>query len=189
MERPTEQHFGPARNGFDIENRTEDSTYYNLKKMNQLHHEIVRRIVLGQKDVDIADSLGCSKATVKYTRESPVVKQKLEIMMGARDSSVLEIRGRIQKLSPLALATLEEIMVDDKTNHTTRMKVAQDLLDRAGFDPVKKSLDLTKYSKEKIDEIKERARANGLVVDEEDIEDAEIVEEDDEEEESEEALL
>lgn len=174
-EQPTKEHRGPPGKSFDMQNRTEDSSYYNLKKMNQLHHEIVRRIVLGQKDHEIATGLGCTKATVKYTRESPVVREKLEIMMGARDASVLEIRDRIRRLSPLALAELEKILIDDNESSSVRMKIAQDLLDRAGFDPIKKTLDVGRFSEDKINEIKERAKQNGLVV--EDATEAEVVEE------------
>jgi hypothetical protein len=168
------------QNHFDIPHRKEDSTYYNLQRMNQLHHEIVRRIVLGQKDIEIAESLGCTTQTVRYTRTSPVVKQKLEIMMGARDASVLEVRKRIQHLAPLALHKLEEILMNDKASEAVQTKIAQDLLDRAGFDPIKKSLDLTKFSREKIDEIKARARQNGLTVKEE-VEEANVVDDDEEE--------
>ena len=154
----------PNPTTFDIDNRVEDSTYYNLKKMNQLHHEIVRRIVVGQKDHEIAEELGCTRPTVKYTRESPVVKEKLSIMMGARDSTVIEIRDRIQKLTPLALHELEKMMIDDKTSNSVRAKIAQDLLDRAGFDPVKKHVDVGKYDEDKIEEIKQRARENGVIM-------------------------
>lgn len=168
------------KNQFNIENRRSDGSYYNLQKMNQLHHEIVRRIVVGQKDSEIAAALGCTTATVKYTRESPVVKQKLEIMMGARDASAVEIRKRIQNLAPLALHRLEEIMEDDTASESVRMKIAQDLLDRAGYDPVKKTMDVGKYNEERINEIKQRARQNGMTLskeDDKDVEDAEIVEE------------
>jgi hypothetical protein len=165
-----------SENNFNIQNRTDDSKYYNLQKMNQLHHEILRRIVLGQKDKDIAESVGCTSATVKYTRESPVVKRKLEIMMGARDSSVLEVRKRIQNLAPLALHKLEEILADDKASESVRMKVAQDLLDRAGYDAVTKTMDLTKFGEDRINEIKKRARRNGLVVNEsQEVEEAEVI--------------
>jgi len=168
------------KNNFDMINRREDSSYYTLQKMNQMHHEIVRRIVLGQKDHEIADAIGCTKATVKYTRESPVVKQKLEIMMGARDASVLEVRKRINSLAPLALQQLEEMMIDETASDATRTKIAQDLLDRAGYNPVAKSMDLTKFTQDKMEEIKKRARRNGLVVDEE-VEDAEVLTETDHE--------
>lgn len=173
-ETASDVHQGPPRRSFDIENRTEDSSYYNLKKMNQLHHEIVRRIVLGQKDVEIAAQLGCTTATVKYTRESPVVKEKLSIMMGARDSSVMEIRERIQALTPLALHELEKIMIDDKASEAVRTKIAQDLLDRAGFTPVHKTLDVGKYTESKIEEIKRRAAANGVISNAEDVDSEDV---------------
>lgn len=97
--------------------------------------------------------------------------------MGARDASAIEIRKRIQHLAPIALFKLEEILDDDKASESVRMKIAQDLLDRAGYDPVKKTMDVSKYNEEKINEIKERARANGLTLSDEGVEDAEVIEE------------
>lgn len=158
---------------FEMEPDKESGSYYNLQKMNQLHHEIVRRIVMGQKDKEIADSLGCTTATVKYTRESPVVQRKLEIMMGARDASAIEVRNRIAEMAPLALFKIEELLEKENISESVRLKAAQDILDRAGYDPVKKTLDVGKFQTEKINEIKERARANGLMVEEDDVEEAE----------------
>lgn len=181
-ENRTDEHKGPRSqgvpgNGFDIENKTEDSSYYNLQKMNQVHLEIVRRIVAGQKDHEIAESLGVSKAMVKYTKESPIVKRKLEILQGQRDASAIEVRKHIENLAPLALHELQKMMADEGTADRTRMKIAQDVLDRAGFKPANVNVNAqTKLDKDDISEAKERAKKQGLIQKDE-VQDAEIIEE------------
>lgn len=163
------------RNEFNIPSRKEDSSYYTLQKMNQMHHEIVRRLVVGQKDHVIADALGITKATVKYVKESPIVKQKLDIMMGARDASSVELQKQIQALAPLALHEMNKIMVDENAPHGVRANIGKDILDRAGFKPANININRDEsYTEEKLKEIKERARASGIIYE---AEDAEIVEE------------
>lgn len=182
-ENPTNQHQGPhsqsePSNGFNIENRTEDSSYYTLQKMNQVHLEIVRRIVAGHKDHEIASSLGISKAMVKYTKESPIVKRKLEVLQGERDASAIEVRNHIENLAPLALHELQKMMAEESTSDRTRMKIAQDVLDRAGFKPANVNVNAsTKLDKDDISAAKERAKKNGLIQENEDVQDAEIIEE------------
>lgn len=179
-EQETNSHRGPHKSqSFDLENQTEDSSYYTLQKMNQLHHEIVRRIVAGQKDHQIAKALNVSKAMVKYTKESPIVKQKLEILMGERDASAIEVRKHIENLAPLALDELQKMMTEDSTSDRTRMKIAQDVLDRAGFKPANVNVNAqAKLDKNDISKAKERAKKNGLIKeDENEIQDAEIIEE------------
>jgi len=167
-----EDNSGPRT--FNPPSRQDSSSYYNLQKMNQLHHENVRRIVVGQKDHIIADSLNVSKAMVKYTRESPVVKQKLDIMMGARAASSVELQKQIQALAPLALHEMTKIMTDEKSPHGVRAGIGKDILDRAGFKPANVNIDATdSFNEERIEKLKERARLSGVVV-----EDAEFVEED-----------
>lgn len=170
------QHTDPSENQehppYDVGLERSNGSYYSLQKMNQMHHEIVRRIVVGQKDHEIADALGITKATVKYTRESPVVQQKLNILMGQRDASAIEMRKHLQELAPLALFYMEEIMADESETGSTRSRIAMDILDRAGYEPVHKTMDVTKMTEDRISEIKQRAREEGF-----EVEEAEIVEE------------
>ena len=170
------------RNKFDMPNDRESGSYYTLQKMNQMHHEIVRRIVAGQKDHEIAKALDISKAMVKYTKESPIVQQKLDIMMGARDASAVEVRKQIEALAPLALHEMSKIMVDEDASEAVRSKIGMDILDRAGFGAVDWKGDVNKLSKDKISELKSKARSNGLIKDDpEQAEDADFEEINDEE--------
>lgn len=162
-------------NNFDLPSRREDSKYYTLQKMNQLHHEIVRRIVVGQKDIDIANALDITQATVQYVKRSPIVKQKIDIMMGARDASTVELQKQINALAPLALHEMSKIMIDDGAPHGVRANIGKDILDRAGFKPANVNINKDEgYTKEQLEEIKQRAKGAGILFE---VEEAEYTEE------------
>ncbi len=74
------------------------------------HHEIARRILLGQTNVDIAKDLGCTPQTVSNVRNSPVVKDKLAIMGAARDVGTIDLAREIADLAPLALQKVREAL-------------------------------------------------------------------------------
>lgn len=155
-----------SSNQFNITNRRSDGTYYNLQKLNQKHLEIIRLLAVGMKDHEIADELDCSKAMVKYTKESPVAQRKIELLKGKRDSSAVDIRKRIQAMAPIALDKYQEILEKEEVSESVRSKVAADVLDRAGYNPVNKTLDVGKYTEDKIEDLKRRARENGMVIEE-----------------------
>lgn len=165
-----------SANQFDIVNNKQDGTYYNLQKLNQKHLEIIRLIALGAKDHEIAERLNCTTAMVKYTRESPIAQRKIEILQGRRDNSAVDIRKRLDAMAPVALDKMQEILDDEKASDGIKTKIATDVLDRAGFSSVNKTLNLDKYAEEEIKRIKERARQNGLVAEDE-VEEADYVEE------------
>lgn len=164
-------------NNFNIPSRKSDSSYYTLQKMNQLHHEIVRRIVLGQKDIDIARALDITQATVQYVKRSPIVKQKIDIMHGARDASTVQLQKQINALAPLALHNMSEIMEDKGAPSGVRANIAKDILDRAGFKPANVNINKDEgFKREQLDEIKKRAKANGILFEVDSVEDAEFEE-------------
>lgn len=141
-------------NVFDIRN---DKTY-DIKKMNHRHKEIVRRLLLGEKDVHIARDLGVTVQMVRYTKTSPIVQEQLGIMHGALDGKTVDIAKEIQDKAPIALKVLEEIMTDRDAKEGVRARIAENWLDRAGFAPVKQiqSVDVT-FTSDDIQAIKKRA--------------------------------
>lgn len=81
-----------------------------IAEMWEAHHEIARRLLLGQKGADIARDLGCSPQTISNVRNSPVVKDKLAIMSAARDAGSIDLAREIQDLAPLALQRVKEAL-------------------------------------------------------------------------------
>ena len=159
---------------------------FEVSQMWEIHHEIVRRLLLGQKVVNIARDLNISEATVSYTRNSPVVRDKLEIMKGARDAETIDLAKRIRENAPQSLRLLEDIISGEVDGIPIgvglRAREANTMLARSGFGPVqniKGAILHGHYTGEEIEDIKKRAHEtgikSGLIVD------AEVVEVTDEE--------
>ena len=142
---------------------------FEVSAMWDVHHEIVRRLLIGQKVVNIAKDLNVSEAMVSYTRNSPVVREKLEIMKGARDAETLDLAKRIRENAPQSLRLLEDI-INGEVDGTTvplnmRRQEANMMMNRAGFAPVqtiKGAILHGHYTTDEIDDIKKRAVEGGL---------------------------
>ena len=102
---------------------------YAISKVWDIHSEIVRRLVIGQKAVDIAADLGITEAMVSYTRNSPIVKRQLEIQHGARDAYVLNVNKAIADLAPIALEKKRGLLENNNLPNL-QFKAAQEVLDR-----------------------------------------------------------
>lgn len=120
----------------------------SYKEIGDLHREIMRMIVQGKKNVEIAKELGISKGTIKYVRNSHITKAHIAQMQDKADGEVIKMRKRIRNIAPNALQILENIMSDPEAEGhldasiSEKIKVAQDLLDRAGH-KAGASLDVT----------------------------------------------
>jgi hypothetical protein len=152
---------------------------YQVQKIWHSHHEIMRLMLMGWKQKDIARYLNVSEAMVSYTANSELVKRQMAIMQDARDIDAIDVADEIRKLAPICLEKLAEIMKSETTKDALVVDVAQDLLDRAGYSPVKK-LAVAEYrhlTGADIEEIKQLARENGITVPmEEDVQDVEYSE-------------
>lgn len=144
---------------------------FQLQKMRSRHHEIVRQVILGHSDVEIANNLGVTPVMVRYTRESPIVADKIAILQGAMDADTLDIAKEIRALAPVALAVLEEFLLDPNHDKKERRAIAQDLLDRDGRVPRTHKTEVNQQilRTQDIEEIKkaarEAARQKGEIVD------------------------
>lgn len=145
---------------------TNGSRKYQVKAIWNQHHEIMRLSLCGWKQADIARHLGVSEAMVTYTLNSEIVRKQMAIMRGARDAEALDVAIEIKRLAPLALKRLEEVLSDETAQARLRVEVAKDLLDRAGYAPVKqiegKMLNMH-LTAEDIEDIKNRAKAAGMI--------------------------
>lgn len=140
---------------------------YQIKQLWELHHEILRRLVIGQKSVDIARDLNVTPAVISYVKNSEIGKKQLSLMRSAADVSAVDVAGHIKRLAAQAVQVMEEGMCD--TNPMAiRMKAAVDVLDRAGFGAPKifRSENIHAHlTRDDIEQIKARAREEGVVVD------------------------
>jgi hypothetical protein len=139
--------------------------------MSELHHEIVRHLLLGQKSTVIADQLGCHKQTVSNVKNSKVVQDKLAIMRGARDANSVDLARQIQEIAPKALENLRQIIEDETGEIPLHMKAKEsnNLLDRAGYGAKTQSEHRHLHAHmtaDDIEEIKRRARSCGVLAEE-----------------------
>ena len=138
------------------------------------YQEIARRIVLGQKNVDIANDLGVTPTMVSLVKNSPLVKDHIASLQEKADEEAINISARIKELAPKALQVLEDIVVRGQLSGEAvpariRGQHAENLLDRAGHAAPKevRSLNLHgHYTSEDIEKIKQRAlsRASGQTI-------------------------
>lgn len=135
---------------------------YEISHMTDRHHEIARRLLLGQSNKEVAQAMGITPQMVSIVRNSGCVREKLTTMHGARDLDSVDLAKEIRELAPKALRVMEELLESHDTPKHVRLAAARDMLDRAGFAPVKK-VDLNNQhivlSGEDIERMKQRAFA------------------------------
>ena len=108
----------------------------------------------------MAELVGCTPQTISNIINSALGKQTLEIIQGAADADTVDLMVKIRALAPIAMAVQEEIMLDEATSKGLKNKVADKVLDRAGYTPISKNLNLNLnagLTGEDIEAIKKRA--------------------------------
>lgn len=139
---------------------------FEVSKMWEVHHEICRRLLLGQKASRIAEDLKVTEAMVSYVRNSRVVMDRLEEMKGARDANTIDLAKAIREKAPTALKLLSRIIEGEiDAPITTRAREANNWLDRAGYAAVRTIQAQhvhAHFTAEEIEDIKRRAIENGF---------------------------
>lgn len=140
--------------------RFKDARKYNIKKLWELHANIAQSVALGKTNVEIGEELGITPQTVSNVRNSPIGKDKVEILVSAMDAETVDIGRRIREFAPKALELLENIIEGrvPGTSVALRAKYASQHLGRAGYGEITKvhSLNAT-VTKDDIEQIKQRA--------------------------------
>lgn len=108
---------------------------WQIAEMWDQHHEIARRLVLGQSNIEIAEALGVDKQTVSNVKNSPVVQDKLTLLRAARDCESIDLAKEIAEMAPMALKRVREALetgtvLGKEVNAATILKEANSLLDR-----------------------------------------------------------
>ena len=128
------------------------------------HHEIKRRLLLGQSNKQIAEALGIHPQTVSWVRNSPVMQKALKELSQKRDEAAVDLKNQIMELAPLAIKHYKRCL-EDETNEvystSQQLKIAGDVLDRSGLSPKQVSRHEHLHAHlttAEIEEIKRRAR-------------------------------
>ena len=115
---------------------------FQVNEIRDQHHEIIRRLILGQNCRFIADQIGVSSATVNNVKNSPVVQERMGILNAKRDQQTLDVASHIDRIAPKSIQLLEEIITGTGAGTeapiSLRARTAENNLDRAGYGAVKK---------------------------------------------------
>ena len=139
---------------------------YQVQKLWNIHHEILRLLLLGRTQKEIADELGVTTVMVSYTANSELVKRQLDIMRGARDAQALDLAVEIKRFAPEAFETLQYVM-RNTDNEKNKIAIAMDSLDRAGYMPpkvIEGRFVHAHFTAEEIEDMKKRVKESGQVV-------------------------
>lgn len=124
------------------------------------HKEIMRRLVAGDRQVDIAKDLGMTQSRMSIICNSPAFLNQLERLSEGADNNALCVADRVKVLSDDAISVLENVLQDPNMHGVTakvRVDVAKDVLDRAGHGATKKITSVTAVlNGDDIEELKAR---------------------------------
>lgn len=99
------------------------------------HREIMRRLICGQQQVQIAQEMGFTQSRLSIIVRSPLFQAALKQLENQiRDrviSSVGDVTDRLLTLQPKAVDVLESLMTDEKKSPNVRRGCARDILDLA----------------------------------------------------------
>lgn len=139
---------------------------WQVAQMWDNHHEIARRVVLGQNNQEIAEALNVTPQQVSNVRNSPVVQDKIIIMRAARDAGSIDLAKEIADLAPIALQRVREALetgavLGRELSGSAIMKEANSIVDREIGKPTQR-VDTRNvhghFTMDDIERIKERAR-------------------------------
>lgn len=108
----------------------------SIERLKERHFEIMRRLVAGELQTDIAASLGMTNSWISIVIASPVFQAELEKLRAVANAEACDVGSRITKLAPDAMAVLERAIrakgVEQQLSTMQQVSVARDVLDRAG---------------------------------------------------------
>lgn len=133
---------------------------YQIKTMNDRHHEIARMHAVGYKNVEIADKLNITPMSVSQVLNSGCVKLKLDTLRGQKDVEAVEAIDQINDMLPAAMKIYENIIDDGTVATDTQMaalqfKAAKEVMGINGHAPITKTFNRTVSTVLTTEDIKE----------------------------------
>lgn len=151
----------------DLPPEPEEKGTYELQKLRAHHEEIIRLYVATPGKVtykEIAEAVGCTEQMVCYTLNSEIAKEKIRTLQEGADDAAMDTMEKLHELAGYSVQKLEKILLSPSTPQKLRARVAQDILDRTGNKkPTRHEHAHGHFSKEDIEEMKQRAKKTGNV--------------------------
>lgn len=136
--------------------------HYEVQDIWERQREMIRLMILGWGNQEIASALGVTPQNVSDVRNSPLVKDRLAVLGAARDAATVDIAREIKEEAGASLNLLRDIR-DGRVEAgiALRASVARDLLDRAGHSAIRKvqgEIVSTHLTRDDLEALKQRAR-------------------------------
>jgi len=111
-----------------------------IKLLTDRHREMARRLVLGERQCDVARAFGISQARMSDIARSPVFMDYMNQLHYRRDLQAMDITRSVKQGASRGLELLLRILTEGTEENgqadlRTKTQVAQDLLDREGSAP------------------------------------------------------
>lgn len=162
---------------------------YQLSQLYDTHHEIIRRLAVGESPAEIAAALDITPQTVSNVRNTAMARAKMQVLREARDKEFAVATKRVTDLMPKAINLLEVLLRQGESiagyDPGAALRIVDHTLRYAQFTQEKGNVNLHLHqhggggaTAEDLDEVKRSAAAavsEGAV---EVIVDAEYIEED-----------
>ena len=108
----------------------------SLSNMWEHHKEIARRLLLGERQMDIARDMKLSQSWLSIVCCSPAFIKYLDGLRARTESGISDVRKEITAGAVEGIKVLRSLLTSD--NEQIKLKAATDLLDRDGFGAVKR---------------------------------------------------
>jgi len=152
----------PTTKKVELEGQSTNS--YVIKRLWGQQKEILRLVASGlYNNKTIAELLGVTPQTISNIINSAIGKQTIDMLQGTADLDSIDLLARLKSLSHIALTVQEDMLLDEATNPGLRNKVADKILDRSGYTPITKNLNMNVNAGLDADDMKKiKERANEL---------------------------
>jgi len=111
---------------------------YQLRMIQPQHREMLRRLSVGEKAINIAKDMGFSPVSVSIAKNSECAKEVMKQMEEKRDEHVLAAKNRMAELSDKAVDILSEVLHNDDVGINTRINAAKYVIGSTGVEAPKK---------------------------------------------------
>ena len=130
--------------------------------MFERHHQIARLLLLGLPQNKVAEVVGVSPTTITNLKSSPVFQHKMALLRARADDQALDVSAEFLKDAHRSYKLLKSVRDGELSKDVPlRVRVAQDLLDRAGHSRIQKIEGrhaIAHLDGEAIEQIKRRAQ-------------------------------
>jgi hypothetical protein len=136
-----------------------------IQRLRHTHHAIARYMAIGLKDVEICRITGYKPATLSMLKRGQAFRDLVESYKEMAESQAFDLQRRIHFIGDLTLDRIQQRLENDESCNATPLehlrRLSVDLLDRDGYTPVKRSINLNigRLDAEQLAAIKARAEA------------------------------